>query len=229
MKDHKQYHPFNDFKPPKIWLDSQGAELPWREVAKRMREMPYEKDSEMLSYLTDVYRSELKDGGETKALQKFWQEVGKMRSVGFLTDDMEKTLLEAKAENIEAVQVMVRANPVTIHLPFVAQVMRYVVSQYKYCDAGVGVLPEVRKSWNKFLPSRSGGDVTYSNSDIERLFTMARKQIAENQERTLDRRMRQNLPLLEDVRRAVAEELNISEEYIRKNIKTETEKGGPNK
>jgi len=176
MKNNKQFEPFDDFKEPSFHVyDAQGEERPWREVAKQMREFPREQKSEMLSHITDVYRTELKDNGQDEALKKFWQEVDSMRKHGFLTDDMHKKLLEAKDRNIKAAQTMVRANPVVIHLPFIAQTMRGVVDRFKYSDSGVGVLNEVKKFWLKFLPDRTKR-ITYSDADLKQLISIAEKQ-----------------------------------------------------
>ena len=215
-----QFYPFDDF--PKYSYsdyDNHGEERPWRQIAEEMRKYPHEQKSEMLSHLTDVYRTELKNNGQDKALEKFWHEVDLMRKCGLLTDDMQKVLLAAKAGNIKAAQKMVRAFPVVIHLPFIAQVLRYVVSQHKYCDPGKkGPLATIRDQWNDFLPSRPGGNITYSDSDLKRLVLLAKKQETEARKSKIDR-LGRNVPLtFTDVRENVANELNISAEYIKKNI-----------
>jgi len=232
MKKFKQFYPFDDFLKPSFWYDSQGVELPWREVAKQMRELPREQKSEMLSHLTDIYRAELKHNGQDSALKSFWKEVNLMRKCGFLTDDMQKILLAAKDGKIKAAQIMVRANPVVIHLPFIAQIMRGVVSQHKYCDAGIGALGEkgsVQVSWKDFLPLRTGGNITYSNSALEKLVLMAEKQTAEAHESKIDRLGRKGPLTFEDVRDNVAKELNISAEYIKRNVPIIKKRGRPKK
>ena len=219
-----QYYPFDDFLNLTIFdYGPDGEELPWREVAKQMRKIPREKNSEMLAHLTRVFRNELENIGETKALEKFWQEVEKMRNEGFLTDDMEKELLDAKAENIKAAQVMVRANPYVIHLPFVARAMRSVLYQHKYCDSKkikdseLHILSEVKGLWNDFLPKRTGGDITYSHADLKRLVLLAEKQIRREGFNKID------------AREAVAEALNVSIEYLKRNIKIKAKRGRPKK
>ncbi|PQP35647.1 hypothetical protein C6A37_01410 [Desulfobacteraceae bacterium SEEP-SAG9] len=218
-----QYYPFNDFKPPKFWFDPEGEEPHWQEVAKRMRQLPYEEDSKMLSYLVDIYRSELKHNNQKEALDMFWKEVENTRYFG-LTDDMKKVLLDAKAGNIKAAQIMVRANPVTIHLPFVAQAMRYVVSQHKYCDSkGANILKDIEYSWKDFLPKRTGGNITYNHSDLKRLILLAEKQMCE--ETKINVRGKKVQKTFSDAREAVAEALNISDEYLKRNIKIKTKRG----
>lgn len=225
-----QYYPFDDFLSLTIFgYGSDGEELPWREVAKRMRKMPRQKNSEILAHLTRVYKNELEHNGEIKALEKFWQEVENMRKIGILTEDMEKVLLNAKAGNIKAAQIMVRANPYIIHLPFIAQVMRYVVSQHKYCDSKGYLLSDIKDSWRQFLPKRPGGRITYNDSDLEKLVNMAFRQMSKNQQKKIDSRGRKVPITFTDAREAVAEELKISSEYIKKNIPIKLKRGRPQK
>ena len=233
-----QYYPFDDFLNPTISeYGPDGEELPWREVAKRMRENPREKISNSLEHLTCVFRNELKHNGEVKALEKFWQEVRQMRDTNFLTDSMEKMLFDAKAGNIKSAQKMVKANPYVIHLPFIARVMAYVLSQHKYCDANptsqkgkekaASVLAEVSGSWNDFLPKRTGGPITYSHADLKKLLLLAKKQMCSK--KALNRRGREVSVSLDGIRKAVAEALKVSTEYLRRNIKIETKRGRPKK
>jgi len=232
-----QYYPFDDSLNLTIFgYGSDGEELPWREVAKRMRETPREKNSEMLAHLMRVYRKELEYNGEIKALKKFWQEVEKMDNLGFLTDDMEEVLLDAKAGNIKAVQVMIRANPYVIHLPFIAQVMRYVIFQHKYCDPKTGgPLSDIKIAWSEFLPKRAGGNVTYSHADLKKLILLAEKQISEEGDADLIGDTNDIPGLIQPsftlsaAIEAVAKELNISEGYINKNIKFNRKRGRPKK
>ncbi len=219
-----QYYPFDDFLSLTIaGYGPNGEELPWREVAKRMREMPREKNSEMLAHLTRIYKSELEHHGEVKALEKFWEEVENQRDSGLLTNDMGKVLLDAKAGNIKAAQKMVRTNPYVIHLPFIALAMHHVVSKHKYCDSKGGSLAEIKDIWSEFLPKRTGGNITYSHADLKRLILLAEKQMAG--EKKLNGSGKKVPITFSDAREAVAEALNISAEYLKRNIKIKTKRG----
>lgn len=233
MKKNKQFYPFDDFRKFSYSnYDMHGEERPWREIAQEMRKLPREQKSEMLSHLTDVYRTELRNNSLDKALEMFWKEVDLMRKPELLTDDMYEVLIQAKNGNVKAAQVMVRANPVVIHLPFIAQVMRGVVLHHKYCDVGTGVLETVRDSWNSFLPSRWGKNiksVTYSNSDLKRLVLLAVKQTAEACESKINRLGRKVSLNFTDVRDNVTKELNISADHIKDNIPIIKKRGRPKK
>lgn len=183
-----QYDPFDDFNSCITGYDIQGEELPWQEVARRLRKMPHEQKSEMLSHLTDIYRTELKSNGEIKALERFWREVELLLhdQGAYVTKEMFEILQEAKAGNIKAAQVMVRANPVVIHLPFIAQILRYVISQHKYCDAKDGVLEDIKKTnWDGFLPPRIKR-ITYDKEDLRKLVELVRKQEHKDKQRAVE-------------------------------------------
>jgi hypothetical protein len=182
--------------------------LTWQEAVQRLKNMPREKDSEILSHLTGVFRDELKLNGEIKALDKFWQEVKVLHEHGPLTKEMEKILVDASKGKIKAAAVMVRANPIVIHLPFIAKVLRYVVSQHKYLDAKGEILKDVKYLWNEFLPARHGGSITYNAEDLKKLVELVKMQKKLNRE---------------DAIPVVAEALNISEGYIKGKIRI---KGG---
>jgi hypothetical protein len=191
-------NPFNDFiKNNYSQLDAYGNERAWQHVAEEMRSKPRERISRVLNQLTRVYREALENNGQVKALEVFETEIVQLHDIGFLTDNMLVVLQEAQKGNIKAGQYMIQANPETIHLPFIAQILRYVILQFKYCDAGRGVLKDIKASWNNFLPKRSGGAVSYSDSDLQMLIDLAYKQ---NQTHVS----------------LVAEHLNISVEYIKK-------------
>ena len=199
-----QYYPFDDFISHFIQQNMFGEDRPWREMAKRMREQPQEQESEMLSYLTDFYRNELNNNGIVKSLLKFWQEVKDLHDSGVLTDDMLTLLNKAKAGNIKSAQVMMRACPTVIHLSFIAQTLRYVVSQYKYCDARNNVLQDVKENWTGFLPSRKKQRVTYAKKDLRKFIKLIREQEGVDQLQSFE---------------LASEALQVSTETIRKKIK----------
>jgi len=209
-------NPFDDFHQPSIsTYGPDGEEIPWHKVAERMRTMPREKESEVLEYLTGQFRKIRKETGETMAIEAFWNEVEELRMLGALSPAMVEALLKVKDPgkiNIEAAQMMVRAAPVTIHLPFVANAMRYVIFTHKSGDPGTDVLDDAKKRWKGFLPDRSGGKYTYGAGDIRMLTNLVQKQMGIG---------------LDKARHKVAEALDVSYEYVKKLTKTKNKRGNP--
>ena len=153
-----------------------------------------------------------------------------VKGLSFITNEMRLSLYRAQAGELEDAQVIVRACPDAIHLPFIASAIASVVQTYKYAKIGKKIsgrdayledgeepertplLKPFRKTyWDAFLPkrTRTGGDLPYTHEDKRRVRIKARKQGADITE--------------------VAKEMGIGERALRDKAKIEKGRGRPKK
>jgi len=234
-KKKDQFYPFvttGDRKQPFVVgiEDPSVGDIAWRDFAKGIKRHQG-KDSMILSILVSEYQRKAKAEGIEVALVHFWSFQAKL-SPKTLNTDMRQVLVTALSGDTAATQIIVRACPDAIHLPFIASNMAMIVRKYKYSkvakrqgarDAYVEddevkerreSIKDIRDAWDGFLPKRSGGDLPYTIEDLRRAVKKVRRQ-AEGNEHD------QNVEL--------GKELNISSEAIRKRVKTKEGRGRPRK
>lgn len=90
---------------------------------------------------------------ENKNVRKWLRTAKPIRGLSFVTNEMRLFLYQAWAGEIEAAQIIVRACPEAIFLPFIAKTMTKIVIDHKY-----GEKKRIDKNaWKGFLPKRRGG------------------------------------------------------------------------
>lgn len=181
----KQYEPFTDFQGLTT-KDFQGVDV--LKAVENQAEMiriinnSRWKDSLCLSILVETYLDTLKKQNPTNAIAAFWDAAAKYKGTDILTEPMWNTLEAAFRGEVKAIQIMVRANPDTMHLPFVASRVAEIIRGAKYGltkkdDSGQSEILRNKTLWNDFLPKRSGGDYPFDNPDyIKGLFDLEKQE-----------------------------------------------------
>lgn len=211
----KQYGPFTDFKSFAgfYWEDLENITPQGVAEIIKKRET---KDSLVLEILIVQFVETSKKEGEIPALIEFWQLVEKLRKEGvnksppLLTPEMYSVLEKASRGDLKACQIIVRAHPDTIRLPFIMDIMVELIRKVKYARSDV---PTLRDKWSQFLPSRPSRDIPYSEKSVRGLSKMVKQ----------DKRVK--LPTDK-----TGELLGISGESVRRaSIKPERGRGRPKK
>lgn len=130
-------------------------------------------ESEKLKVLVRSYKA--------KGLTHFWDVAREFLSSGYLTKEEWGILCDAEAGNIRAVQLLVKANPEVIVLPFVADVMIEILRKYKNTltskcrnkDKKI-YSNDIRLEWEDFLPARK--KLPYSAYALGKLVNVAGKE-----------------------------------------------------
>jgi len=235
-KKKDQFYPFvttGDRKQPFVVgiEDPSVGDIAWKDFAKGIKRRRG-KDSMILSILVSEYQRKAKTEGTDAALAHFWRYQATL-STKSLTEDMVTVLAKANGGDAGATQIIVRACPDAIHLPFIASNMAAVVRTYKYAKVGKRIdgrdayledeevterealLKEFRKeNWDAFLPKRTGGDLPYAAEDLARVVKKARQQKERNEH---------------DLYTEIGKELNISSDVIKKKVKIKNGRGRPRK
>ena len=249
-----QYFPFDDFQPPPVvvgWPGSETDDIPWRTIAREIKERTRSRDSFALTHLVSEYRQTVRKKGEDEALINFWHSVGSfamrepskrelnialrkkenanirewlktakpVKGLSFLTNEMRLFLYRAKAGEIKAAQIIVRACPESIFLPFIADVMAKIAVRHKYKIKSRDTHEiSAHDIWEAFLPKRE--KVQYTLRDLEFVIKKAVKQ---------DKRPllhgKEGTSLYEDI----AEVLGVSVDYLKANYKIKRGSGRPRK
>jgi hypothetical protein len=126
-----------------------------------------------LGYLIAAYRNELRKN-EKKGLKFFWNRAQRLNKGNIklktgkildqLTQEEMSLLEEAQNGSIKAIQKLVDADPEIIKLPFVAEVMIWILYTYKVTKGPLGNIRYVL--WPGFLPERTGGKLHISDKSL---------------------------------------------------------------
>lgn len=124
------------------WEDSslKDKDIPisWREIAKGLKRHRG-KDSMGLKILVSTYQEKAKTLGVDVAMNYFWAQQAEL-SPKIFNADMRKILVKAFLHDIEATQLIVRAYPDAIYLPFIAYNMASILDDFKYSKVNKGQL-----------------------------------------------------------------------------------------
>ncbi len=197
------------------WVNPKTGWLSSEDILQGIKDDPG-RDSEKLRVLVWVYQSHL-EKAQQEALSHFWNVVEDFVKGGYITHEEWKLLCEAEAvgttdetktQHIKAVQELVKANPLTINLPFIANAMINILREYKNTftsktDNENKIYGEdLKLKWEGFLPSRK--KIPYSRKDIIEAIRAIQKEENINKEKAYN---------------DVAEALNIGVEPLKKIVR----------
>ena len=163
--------PFSDYWPYAGLKGEAGAdnELSFRTYINCVKKN-LSMESEKLKELVDVYRDHI------EKVQREVMSLLRHRGLEFLPNLKEwKILRDAMAGDLKAVQKLVKANPETIYLPFIAKAMVSVIREHKNSLKGKGYIEDVKDKWEGFLTARPGGAIPYNEATLTFLRHKGRK------------------------------------------------------
>jgi hypothetical protein len=188
-KDKKEHPPFTRCRGSSRagWLDSETKVTPLERAIKQTKEFTT-ADDDMLRALVYSYENALKEGkGPQEAIADFWKTVQVAFKEGLLSEEEHEILINANkagknAANafikpvgikyIRSVQILVKANPVVLKLPFVRDTLINVLRRQKYTLEGSVALKDI---WFDFLHRRPKGKMNHSPEALRRLIEQAKR------------------------------------------------------
>lgn len=178
------------------WVDCEEYKTPYTTAEARTRKSAT-ADDDVLRSLVFQYEEALKEGkNQREALEKVWSVAVKAKEMGMWPEETVQIIwwafeagelahkalnpvldvlnnYEARllARGINAAQELVKANPVVLRLPFIQEVMMYILKERKY-----GQKPsDMRALWGGFLARRHGLEkLTGSPESYRRLVKKAK-------------------------------------------------------
>lgn len=219
--DHARFEPFDDFAGAQGIVYSGHSEDPlptYRDKAAFVKSLS-PKDSLRLTMLVVAFREASRTMPILEAVTVFWQRAADLRRSGYLSEAQWNALERAYGGDLRAAQLLVRAQPEMLRLPFVHEAMIAVVLRQKNARPGEFV---EKLDWLDFLPKRHGGRSPFLPEHLRALIESAKKEIPPS-----DRRKKTASRL--DADEAVAEELGIKPTYLTKTAKLKTGRGRPKK
>ena len=143
-------------------------------------------DSDILRALVYSYEHTLeKKKGPKKAIAEFWETVHKAYEKKLLSEEEYEILINASEAGeiassayikpvgikyIRSVQILVKANPVVLKLPFVRDSMINILRRQKYTSRSSTSLKD---AWLNFLHKRPKGKILHSKESLKRLVNLA--------------------------------------------------------
>ncbi len=213
--DSKQDIPFTHYQGFRYaeWADPKTEEIPLETVANGIRRSSV-GDDQILTYLILEYKEVLKTESPEDSIDNLLSSVDRLFKNKILSMDERLIIIKAMSGDFKATQLLIKANPETIYLPFIADNMIKLLREYKDKPIPKGAnLVDIKDKWMEFLSQRPGGKIPYRNEDIQHLFNHAKKL---------------NMPS-DEAYEKIAELLDISEDSVKRRIKTKTKRGRPKK
>lgn len=154
------------------FVNQESGDISLKDYCEQLQKSEFNND-EGLRLLVDHYKEAINQY-ETAALCSLF-EIASRATEGedpYISREFYTTLQNAMKGELEAVQRLVRLNPETIYLPFVAEVLVKLLNEYKHTPNLKST--NLKEQWGLFLCSRAGNSNPYPEDVIESVLSIAK-------------------------------------------------------